>query len=396
VLKHKLAEGGTVYTQYGHLEDVRVSPGRVVRRGDLVGHVLDQDAAGETHLHFEVRKFASWEEDDCAGPGYAPEGSTPKQHRWLDPVPFYYTHRPSHPAAVITWTDPDPLPMRARPRADAASLGSLTPSSRVSAIDVVKGEHCHSEKQCSDWWYELRVASGRRVFLSGFRKGEYGSALTVGEPRRTGAQWSPSSRRPLVDYGFDDPVAFAQGSVVNDAHPGRRDGRILGDAGLVDGKGGGDDKALRLDGETAYVEVEDSQQLRFRDGIEVEALVSRESASTGDAIASQGGLDGPWRLTLTRRNARFELASRTGSTRVSSTGFRLRRPGTLGPRGCTLRPARWDAPLLERQPGGEERRARQAARPRQGADPDRRRRGGTAPPRPHRRRAHPRAPPRAR
>jgi hypothetical protein len=189
----------------------------------------------------------------------------------------------------------------------------VPPSSRVSALDVVKDERCHSEKQCSDWWYKLRDASGRRVFLGGFRKGEYGSALTVGEPRRTGAQWSASSRRPLVDYGFDDPVDFAQGVVSNRARPGRRDGRILGEAGLVDGKGGVDDKALRLDGATAYVEVEESRHLRFRDGLEVEALVSRESASTGDAIASQGGPDGPWRLTFSPEGTlEFELRFEDG------------------------------------------------------------------------------------
>jgi murein DD-endopeptidase MepM/ murein hydrolase activator NlpD len=298
VLKHKMADGGTVYTQYGHLDEVLVRPGRVVRRGDLIGHVLDQDAAGETHLHFEVRKFASWDEDDCAGPGYAPQGSTPKQHRWLDPVPFYYTHRPSLPAMVITWSHPDPLPLRSRPRADATALGSLPPSSRVSVLDVAKDDGCRSEDKCSEWWYKLRDASGRRVFVRGFHEGDYGSALTVGEPRRTGAQWSPSSGRLLVDYRFDDPVDFAQGVVVNEASPGRRDGRILGEAELVDGEGGDADKALRLDGATAYVEVEDSQHLRFRDGIGVEALVSRESGSTEDAVASQGSPDGPWRLAL--------------------------------------------------------------------------------------------------
>jgi hypothetical protein len=73
-------------------------------------------------------------------------------------------------------------------------------------------------------------------------------------------------------------------------------GRIIGEARQVDAVLG---KAIELDDETTYVEVEDSRWLSFGRGVTVQALVRRESNTNEDAIASKwhGGQD-QWLLTF--------------------------------------------------------------------------------------------------
>lgn len=48
-------EGERLYTLYGHLEDVAVTIGQTVGRGELIGRVGSTGVALGSHLHFEVR-----------------------------------------------------------------------------------------------------------------------------------------------------------------------------------------------------------------------------------------------------------------------------------------------------------------------------------------------------
>ncbi len=48
-------QGETLYTVYGHLEEVLVSKGQRVEGGDLIGRVGDTGKVTGVHLHFEVR-----------------------------------------------------------------------------------------------------------------------------------------------------------------------------------------------------------------------------------------------------------------------------------------------------------------------------------------------------
>ncbi|MFN8377042.1 MAG: peptidoglycan DD-metalloendopeptidase family protein [Anaerolineae bacterium] len=57
VLQHNFTDstGETVYTLYGHLSRVAVTPGQSVKRGDVIGYVGAAGIAQGPHLHFEVR-----------------------------------------------------------------------------------------------------------------------------------------------------------------------------------------------------------------------------------------------------------------------------------------------------------------------------------------------------
>jgi murein DD-endopeptidase MepM/ murein hydrolase activator NlpD len=57
VIQHELSapEGGTVYTLYGHLQDIAVSTGQTVSGAERIGRIGDSGVAIGPHLHFEVR-----------------------------------------------------------------------------------------------------------------------------------------------------------------------------------------------------------------------------------------------------------------------------------------------------------------------------------------------------
>jgi len=72
VIRHRLPDGTTVYTQYGHLNfcaagpQACAQPGDTLRRGQQIGTVVYQDykdkdgnTINNTHLHFEVCDFDS-------------------------------------------------------------------------------------------------------------------------------------------------------------------------------------------------------------------------------------------------------------------------------------------------------------------------------------------------
>ena len=50
----RLDHGNAVLTSYSHLSDMTVSPGSLVRRGQIVGYVGASGLATGPHLHFEI------------------------------------------------------------------------------------------------------------------------------------------------------------------------------------------------------------------------------------------------------------------------------------------------------------------------------------------------------
>jgi len=50
-----LDHGGDLSTVYGHLSQIRVEEGKVVKGGEVIGNVGNTGVASGPHLHFEVR-----------------------------------------------------------------------------------------------------------------------------------------------------------------------------------------------------------------------------------------------------------------------------------------------------------------------------------------------------
>ena len=102
----------------------------------------------------------------------------------------------------------------------------------------------------------------------------------------------------VVDYCFDEPSVPIEGIAPNSVRPGVLDGRLQGNAGTSAGPLGRASGAVKLDGATASVVIEESAALELRTGLQVEALIHRESNRSEDGIAGRWYGEDQWLLTL--------------------------------------------------------------------------------------------------
>ena len=93
IVQHRVAGpgGGERFVQslYAHLDEIHVTPGELVGRGERLGTVGNAGGRYWAHLHLEVREF----ETRYIGAGYRPRPSG-----WLDPTEFIDSRlvAPSH------------------------------------------------------------------------------------------------------------------------------------------------------------------------------------------------------------------------------------------------------------------------------------------------------------
>jgi hypothetical protein len=110
VVEHLLADGGTVYSAYWHVDHVQVQPGQPVTCGQAIAAIYDQGF--NSHLHWEMRLFrdgsALFPEETAgargrcnghiAGVGYTwdddPDHAHPDSYGYLAPEIFVESYRP--------------------------------------------------------------------------------------------------------------------------------------------------------------------------------------------------------------------------------------------------------------------------------------------------------------
>jgi len=85
ILRHALADQSEITSLYAHLDELSVSLGDAVDRGDALGTVGDADGVYIPHLHFEIRTDTSI----GAGGGYSEDAEG-----WVDPMVFIRENRP--------------------------------------------------------------------------------------------------------------------------------------------------------------------------------------------------------------------------------------------------------------------------------------------------------------
>lgn len=109
VVQHLLADGSHVWSAYWHVDQVTVSPGEVVQRGEALGVIADQSF--NSHVHWEIRTWGDGRElflpttaggrGTCNGRvpalGYTwddiPARAVPDAWGYVDPVKFVKQHR---------------------------------------------------------------------------------------------------------------------------------------------------------------------------------------------------------------------------------------------------------------------------------------------------------------
>lgn len=95
-LRHLLADGQVVYTQYEHMQygSLQVYAGETVGQGQELGLVGATGFASGAHLHFEVKTI------DAGGPGYT-FGNSAELASFFDPLAFVAAHA-VHPMVLVT------------------------------------------------------------------------------------------------------------------------------------------------------------------------------------------------------------------------------------------------------------------------------------------------------
>ena len=87
ILLHAFLENGErkyVQSYYGHVQDMLVRPGEVVKRGQQIATVGTANGRYLAHLHFEMREFLT----PFIGPGYRED-----TRGWINPTKFIEAHR---------------------------------------------------------------------------------------------------------------------------------------------------------------------------------------------------------------------------------------------------------------------------------------------------------------
>jgi hypothetical protein len=87
ILLHAYLENGQrkyVQSYYGHVQDMLVRPGEMVKRGQQIATVGTANGRYFAHLHFEMREFLTL----FIGAGYRED-----TRGWINPTKFIETHR---------------------------------------------------------------------------------------------------------------------------------------------------------------------------------------------------------------------------------------------------------------------------------------------------------------
>lgn len=100
-------------------------------------------------------------------------------------------------------------------------------------------------------------------------------------------------RRPLIEYRFEAIEGIEEKEVDNSGCGPKLDGVVFGEAEL---QAGAVNSGLEFDGDTTFVEVEDSEDVSFSSGVVVDAF-ARPDSEKGGAIASKWyGFQDQWIL----------------------------------------------------------------------------------------------------
>jgi len=131
VIKHDV-DGETIFTRYGHVEQMFVEIGHDVKRGDLIARVGNADGTLPYHLHFDVARA-----DLEKTPGDWPGTDLTKLRRdYIDPKAWINEHRKDNMKKVVKDMDGDSLFVRAMPSSllTSTKIGYLRAGESVDVV----------------------------------------------------------------------------------------------------------------------------------------------------------------------------------------------------------------------------------------------------------------------
>ncbi|NLH74921.1 MAG: peptidoglycan DD-metalloendopeptidase family protein [Verrucomicrobia bacterium] len=138
VLRHALPNGQVLYSQYGHLQQINVTAGAMVTRGQRIGTVGRTGNASGPHLHLEIKSSPT------LGPGYAGTNFTGDSETlagvtYYRPSLFIEHNRPinSSLTGYVLGTGGAGLRLRAEPSLSGRIIVVMPEGSTVTILDGV-------------------------------------------------------------------------------------------------------------------------------------------------------------------------------------------------------------------------------------------------------------------
>lgn len=97
-----ILHNGNYVTGYGHMRELRVKTGDVVKRGDVIGVVGNTGHSTGIHLHFELRKYTKAYKVDASDFWGANSFMSTSKFNWLDPTPYINADLPGQTEQATT------------------------------------------------------------------------------------------------------------------------------------------------------------------------------------------------------------------------------------------------------------------------------------------------------
>lgn len=148
VVKH-VDDQAVVYTRYAHVEQLRVSQGQIVQRGEQLAQVGNADGRYPYHLHFDIARI-----DLGAHPGDWPGDDIQRVRRDYHDT-FYFLRNqlaiaPGAQPTKLRITGSPTVRVRAEPSAQAAILNRVRYGEVVGALEIRDG-WARIEQPCAGW-----------------------------------------------------------------------------------------------------------------------------------------------------------------------------------------------------------------------------------------------------
>lgn len=374
VVRHRLPDGRTVYSQYAHLNFCQddpnnkcagvpadycdpdwqnaqnlppcVQPGDAVSRGEQIGTITRwrEDGVyddGNSHLHFEIRTFQYWDYQNdvptteapnanrprligCAGRGYALPGETAIADHYLDPISFIHQHQPAPPTDTLVW-DQGALDVYQQPTDTAAAVGTLAANAEVRALGLVRDDSydCDTHPcridcaeancdQCS-WWHRVRLDDGTEGFVKSYDQNVYDSDIHLGEAPLERDAWERPEEPPLIEWQTLGDGPFPGRTFQNLGTDPTLDVDLVGGFQWVPILPNFPDNVVELDGATGFFETARDAVIDTSGGFHFEASSRRLSEDGDDVIAGQWHASDPDRQS-------WRLAFEDGDTVLPGEG----------------------------------------------------------------------------
>jgi hypothetical protein len=193
VIRHKLPDGSTVHSRYGHLASLNVTEGEAVKRGDVIGTIGGAEWGLPNHLHFDISTSGILDINPTHWPG---TNKAAVVANYVDPKQFLQKYVPPFLA----------IDLLSYLRGDGRLYEVKHPSGATETFQTqIDGDNFYLVKN-SQW--EQLYADAEYIWRGADTSPGGGRFFIQYEPGQKRARWMP--RRMSVGQSWTGPGHFVQ------------------------------------------------------------------------------------------------------------------------------------------------------------------------------------------